>query len=122
MSIVWKRTYSLPHKVGLYCGLPCFNEARMKKTFTKLISGQLTDRGMMRGALIRKFGSVCADCGLSEWRGEQIPLELHHKDGDAGNNEYSNLTLLCPNCHGITDTWKGKNRGNGRAARGLPLS
>lgn len=117
-----KEHNSLPHKVGSYCGISCFNEARMEKTFTKLLSGELNDRGMMRSAIIRKYGSVCADCGLFEWRGEELPLELHHKDGDAGNNEYSNISLLCPNCHAITDTWKGKNRGNGRAARGLSLN
>ena len=24
---------------------------------------------------------------------------IHHIDGDPGNNEISNLVLLCPNCH-----------------------
>jgi len=35
---------------------------------------------------------------------------VHHKDGDRTNNEYENLTLLCPNCHALTDTYRGKNK------------
>ena len=41
----------------------------------------------------------CEKCGLTEWNGKPIPLELHHKDGDHYNNEMSNLEILCPNCH-----------------------
>lgn len=26
-------------------------------------------------------------------------LEIHHKDGDHGNNDMSNLILICPSCH-----------------------
>ena len=43
----------------------------------------------------------CEICGISEWQGQEIPLELHHKDGDHYNNELSNLQVLCPNCHAI---------------------
>jgi hypothetical protein len=52
---------------------------------------------------------------------QPIPLELDHIDGDAGNNNYDNLRVLCPNCHALTPTFKAKNKGKGRAARGLPL-
>lgn len=41
----------------------------------------------------------CENCGLSEWMGQAIPLELHHKDCNHYNNELSNLQILCPNCH-----------------------
>jgi hypothetical protein len=41
----------------------------------------------------------CERCGLTEWNGKPIPLELHHKDGDHYNNEMNNLEILCPNCH-----------------------
>ena len=33
----------------------------------------------------------CECCGLSEWMGKPIPLELHHKDFNHYNNELSNL-------------------------------
>lgn len=51
----------------------------------------------------------CECCGLSEWQGFPIPLELHHIDGDRNNNVLSNYQLLCPNCHAFTDNYRGKN-------------
>jgi Zn finger protein HypA/HybF involved in hydrogenase expression len=51
----------------------------------------------------------CESCDLSEWLGNPIPLELHHKDGDRNNNNLDNYELLCPNCHALTDSYRGKN-------------
>jgi 5-methylcytosine-specific restriction endonuclease McrA len=53
---------------------------------------------------------VCANCRLSEWMGGSIPLELDHIDGQSNNNVLSNLRLLCPNCHALTPTYRGKNK------------
>ena len=47
----------------------------------------------------------CDICGVVEWEGRPLSLQLHHKDGDHYNNEISNLQLLCPNCHSQTDTY-----------------
>ena len=41
----------------------------------------------------------CEMCGLNEWMGKTLPLEVHHIDGNNYNNELSNLQILCPNCH-----------------------
>lgn len=60
------------------------------------------------------FAPSCSECGLREWRGRPIPLELDHQDGDKRNNELSNLRLLCPNCHALTPTYRGRNRGKYR--------
>ncbi len=51
----------------------------------------------------------CECCGLTEWMGKPIPLELHHKDGNHHNNTIENYSLLCPNCHAMTDSDRGKN-------------
>jgi Zn finger protein HypA/HybF involved in hydrogenase expression len=51
----------------------------------------------------------CECCGLSEWLGELIPLELDHIDGDHYNNILKNLKILCPNCHAKTPTYRGRN-------------
>jgi len=56
----------------------------------------------------------CNKCGLDEWMGEPIALELEHKDGDNQNNSRDNLECLCPNCHATTDTWRGRNKNRGR--------
>ena len=42
--------------------------------------------------------------------GKEIPVEVHHIDGDKLNNTLENLQILCPNCHYFTDTYKSKNR------------
>jgi len=51
----------------------------------------------------------CERCGNVEWLGLPIPLEVHHINGDKSKNELSNLQLLCPNCHALTPTYRGKN-------------
>ena len=48
------------------------------------------------------------DCGISEWKGERIGLELNHIDGDNSNHSLENLELLCPNCHSQTPTYRSK--------------
>jgi hypothetical protein len=66
----------------------------------------------------------CESCGLAEWRGLAIPLSLHHVNGDRHDNRLGNLQILCPNCHGLTDTWAGRNlrrMGQASGAAAVPL-
>ena len=44
-------------------------------------------------------------------------MELEHNDGNSQNNSLDNLSLICPNCHSQTPTYKGANKGNGRHYR-----
>ena len=71
-----------------------------------ITSWKLKNRLVAEGYLQEK----CCSCGLTEWLGYPIPLELHHKDGNKENNSLENLELRCPNCHYFTDTYKSKNR------------
>jgi hypothetical protein len=66
-----------------------------------------------------KFDNKCARCGWHEINPftNNIPLEIEHIDGNYMNNTEDNLILLCPNCHSLTKTYKGANRGNGRTHR-----
>lgn len=114
--------YSHHNKANKFCSNDCQQKLRRQNSFTRLLEGNIKDRGTIRSTLIYQFGKKCYECGLTEWRGHPIPLEVDHIDGNAGNNDYNNLRLVCPNCHGITPTWKGRNKGNGRSARGLPLN
>lgn len=63
-------------------------------------------------ALTHLRGHKCECCGLSEWLGQPITLEVHHVDGDRLNNSLDNLQILCPNCHSQTENWRGRKRIN----------
>lgn len=53
----------------------------------------------------------CQKCECDgNWQGGKISLEIDHIDGDNTNNEITNLRYLCPNCHALTDTYRGKNK------------
>lgn len=63
-------------------------------------------RWVLRLNLLEK---KCNKCGLSEWLGQEIPLELNHINGKGGDHRRTNLELICPNCHSFTDSYRGKN-------------
>lgn len=51
---------------------------------------------------------ICEMCRNENWLGETIPLELHHVNGNRFDNRLSNIQLLCPNCHALTDNYSGR--------------
>lgn len=67
-------------------------------------------RDTVKRYLVMERGWKCEICNLTKWNNEDIPLELHHIDGDGLNNIKENLQLLCPNCHAQTDNFCGKNK------------
>lgn len=66
--------------------------------------------GSKRRRIIEEQGGACNKCGVSVWFGEQISLEIDHINGDNSDDRRENLEGLCPNCHSITDTWRGRNK------------
>lgn len=52
----------------------------------------------------------CEKCGISEWNGEHITLEIHHINGNHSDNRLENLQILCPNCHSQTINFNGKSK------------
>lgn len=66
-------------------------------------------RSTIKRALIHRRGHRCEICNLTSWMGQEIPLEVHHLNGDNKDNSPENLQLVCPNCHALTDFYRGKN-------------
>jgi len=65
----------------------------------------------IRNYLLDKVGYKCELCGWGKINpySQTYPLEIHHKDGNYQNNKLTNLQVLCPNCHSLTDTYKNMN-------------
>jgi hypothetical protein len=89
-----------------------------KETGTVSINSIPAISQYIRTYLFDKYNSKCAQCGwamINEFT-KCIPLEVEHIDGNYRNNKENNLTLLCPNCHSLTATYK-RNKGFGRNNR-----
>ncbi|MFA5933203.1 MAG: HNH endonuclease signature motif containing protein [Microgenomates group bacterium] len=53
----------------------------------------------------------CEECGWAECSIDgRIPLELDHINGISQDNRLENLRILCPNCHSLKTTHRGRNR------------
>ena len=50
----------------------------------------------------------CEECGVEDWQGRPLRLDLHHVNGHRRDHRLSNLRLLCPNCHSQTDNFAGR--------------
>jgi hypothetical protein len=86
-----------------------------KTDYYKVIKGEeaTTSYTALRQFLLKKGikENKCEICGITEWQGRPICIQLHHKDGNRKNNLLKNLGMACPNCHSQTETWgRNKNR------------
>jgi len=70
---------------------------------------EYSSKESLKRHLISDKGFKCESCGLSVWLGVPILLEIHHIDGVPSHNEYSNLQLLCLNCHAQTPNYRNRN-------------
>lgn len=52
----------------------------------------------------------CSQCGISEWQGQPLKIQVDHINGNSQDNKIENLRGLCPNCHSLTETFTGKNQ------------
>jgi len=96
-----------------------FREAMKQKSKRYIFDTPFEQLGpdSIRKKIIFEQEGKCNSCGIHEWLGKTITLEIDHKDGEKQNNTRENLEGLCPNCHSQTKTWRGRNkakRNNGK--------
>ena len=105
-----------------FCNNTCKWEHYRESYITQCKNGEVSGivgddlSEIIRQYLINKAGNKCSKCGWHEVNPHtnKIPLEIHHIDGNPYNNVESNLDVLCPNCHSLTNTFK---KGKGRRKR-----
>lgn len=90
---------------------------KVKATWNeKLLNDDFNSMGIsrQRKRVILDQDGKCNRCKIDKWLDEPLTLELEHKNGIHSDNERSNLEALCPNCHSLTTTWRGRNNRVGR--------
>lgn len=109
-----------------YCSSKCQQDFQYKEWVIRWkngeengISGKYGISGYLRSYILEKYEYKCCECGWNKVNPytNTLPLEIDHIDGDYTNNSEENLRLLCPNCHSLTSTYKGANKGHGRKDR-----
>lgn len=118
-----KESYSLGQRkpaVQVYKDLPqqskdkmAWSRGKVFKTIDEVFRhGQEWGSGLLRKYILHYNlkDYCCEHCGITEWRGKPLTLEIDHIDGNHSNNEITNLRWLCPNCHSQTPTFRGYNK------------
>jgi len=103
-----------------YANKYCDNQCQKDFEYTEAIKNwdvKAPGGNRIKRYLAETFGKQCSVCKIDSWNGQEILLELEHKDGNSENNSKENVCLICPNCHSQTATYKAKNKGNGRHNR-----
>ena len=71
---------------------------------------------IIRKYLLKINDYSCSKCGFNKRHpdDEKTILEINHINGDGTDHSPKNLEVLCPNCHALTSSYRGRNYGNGR--------
>ncbi len=70
----------------------------------RLVAGKRCQSNILRRALIESGRPYCCEkCSRGPiWLGEELTLQVDHKNGDDTDNRPDNVRFLCPNCHSQT--------------------
>lgn len=88
------KTHTNPNKIS-------YTDDEIFKIHDRFINTGVIKRRLLNG--YKKYKCEC--CGISEWNGKPIILQLHHINRNRRDDRLENLQLLCPNCHSQTDNF-----------------
>jgi Zn finger protein HypA/HybF involved in hydrogenase expression len=94
----------------------CVKKRKPRKIidYLKVLKGEETtlNYSKLRAFVLAKGfkENKCEECGITEWNGKPLVIQLHHKDGNRKNSKLENLKMACPNCHSQTETWGIQNK------------
>jgi 5-methylcytosine-specific restriction endonuclease McrA len=77
----------------------------------EIVLRSLSGRWCKKAKLLREghLANRCRECGISEWQGKPLAVQIDHINGIGSDWRIENLRMLCPNCHSQTDTFAGRN-------------
>jgi hypothetical protein len=86
----------------------------------QLLDSVKRNRTRVKGRLLKAglLANRCQACGITEWRGQLLNMQLDHVNGVKNDNRLANLRMLCPNCHIQTPTFSGRNQKRIRGLQG----
>jgi len=104
-------------RANIFCSKKCCGDYKKKIKLDKFEKGELSSKSA-KDILLENHGNICLNTTCAwDFTKKFVSVELEHIDGNSENNLPENLTLLCPNCHSLTSTYKAKNKGNGISIR-----
>lgn len=110
--------------INKYCSRKCSKQGLRQEIVEKWLSAPEGLKNLDSNSAIALHIKGLAEykCTLCGWakinrHTGRVPVQIHHVDGNPENNTIENLQVLCPNCHALTQSYKGANRGKGRKNR-----
>jgi len=86
-----------------------------KEKGIKKAGWQIQISGYIRKYLLELNNYSCQSCGWNKLHPDgKSTLQVDHIDGNAVNNDFKNLRLLCPNCHSLTENFGSRNKNSTR--------
>ncbi|MBV8374999.1 MAG: HNH endonuclease, partial [Candidatus Eremiobacteraeota bacterium] len=89
---------------------------RTRTISLEIVLRSSSGRWCKKAKLLREahLANCCTECGISEWRGKPLAIQIDHINGVGSDWRIENLRMLCSNCHSQTATFAGRNVRRGR--------